>query len=96
MLLLYNIACSLLAVAVVLVGLGHINAGNLFLAKLLGFAGAVMLHQYTAKETYYYFRNAGCRMRRIIALAFMVDFLLLIIFFLLIALTTHAATYFKG
>jgi hypothetical protein len=85
-----------MAVVLIWFGLGYIHAGGLFLAKILGFAGAIALHQYTAKETYYYFRNAGCRMRRIIAFSFAVDVFVFIILSLTVNLVIHAAGYFKG
>ncbi|WP_295672565.1 hypothetical protein [uncultured Mucilaginibacter sp.] len=96
MLLLFNIACTLLAIAVVWYGFGHIDAFILFIAKTLGFIGAVMLHRYSAKETYYYFRNAGYRMRSVILTAFLADTLLYILSFLLINLITHATEHFKS
>ncbi|MDR3695902.1 hypothetical protein [Mucilaginibacter sp.] len=94
--LLFNIACTLLAIAVVWYGFGHIDAFILFIAKILGFAGAILLHRYSAKETYYYFRNAGYRVRSVILLAFLVDTLLYILSFFLINLITHAAEHFKS
>jgi len=84
----FNIACTLLAIAVVWYGLGHVDAGGLFLAKILAFPGAVMLHRYIAKENYYYFRNAGCRMRQIITITFVADIFACIILFSLINLVT--------
>jgi hypothetical protein len=75
---------------------GYVGGGNLFIAKLLGFAGAVVLHQYTAKDTYYYFRNAGCRMRWVITISFMVDVFLFIVVVLFINLVTHAAAHIKS
>jgi hypothetical protein len=96
MLLLFNIACTLLGSLLIRYGFGFVNGGNLFIAKILGFAGAVALHQHTAKETYYYFRNAGYRMRYVILLAFMADVLLYTLSFFLINLITHAAEYFES
>ncbi len=96
MLLLFNIACSLLGIALVWYGFGFINSGNVFLAKLLGFTGAVVLYQYNAKETYYYFRNAGCRVRRITVIAFLADFLVYILLVLLFNLAGYAAAYLKS
>jgi len=96
MLLLLNIACTLLAIAVVWYGFGHIDAFIIFIAKILGFAGAVALHQYSAKETYYYFRNAGYRMRRMIGATFIADLLVYITICFLVNLITYAVGYFKG
>jgi hypothetical protein len=72
------------------------DAGGLFLAKILGFAGAVILYHYTTKETYYYFRNAGWRMRQIIALASIIDIVFYILLLLMFNLTTHAIAYFES
>jgi hypothetical protein len=85
------VACSLLALAIGWYNAGYIGGGNFFIAKLFGFAGAVILHLYSAKDTYYYFRNAGCRMRWVITISFAADVLLLITAFFLINLITHAA-----
>ena len=92
----FNIACSLLAVAVVWYGVGFMDQGALLLSKIVGFAGAVLLYQYFEKDTYYYFRNAGCRLRHIIPIAFFIDITFLAGFFLLVNLITHATTYFKN
>jgi len=77
-------------------GFGSVNAGNLFIAKILGFTGAVMLHRYSAKETYYYFRNAGYRMRSVVLSAFGADILLYILSVFLFNLVSHAAEHFKS
>jgi len=95
-LLLFNIACTLLSIAVFWYGFGHIDAGIFFLAKIFGFPGAVLLHQYSAKETYFYFRNAGFRMRRVIGIAFIIDLLAYLTIFLLFSLISYAAGHFKG
>jgi hypothetical protein len=90
------VACSLLALAIGWYNAGYIGGGNFFIAKILGFAGAVVLHQYTAKNTYYYFRNAGCRMRWVITTSFIVDVFLFIVVVLFINLVTHAAAHTKS
>jgi hypothetical protein len=59
-----------------LFGAGALTIGNLFYAKLIGFGGAAGLQYYSAKETYFYFRNAGYRIRQVIASAFAIDFIL--------------------
>jgi hypothetical protein len=89
--LLFNVACSLFALAIGWYNAGYIGGGNFFIAKLLGFAGSVILYQYSAKDSYYYFRNAGCRMRWVITISFAVDILLFIVTFFFINLITHAA-----
>ena len=86
----------MLAIAVVWYGFGHVDAFILFIAKILGFTGAVLLHRYAAKETYYYFRNAGYRMRSVILTAFFAEALLYILSVSLFNLITHAAEHFKS
>jgi len=68
-----------MAVFLILVGAGSLNAGNLLFAKLMGFAGAAGLQYYSSKNTYFYFRNAGYRVRQVIASALLVDVLLIIL-----------------
>jgi hypothetical protein len=92
----FNIACTLLAIAVVWYGMGYMGQVALLLSKIFGFAGAVSLYHYFEKDTYYYFRNAGCRLRHIIPIAFFIDITLLAGSFLLVNLITHATTYFKN
>jgi hypothetical protein len=63
---------------------GTINSGVLLFGKATGFFCAVGLNYYSAKESYFYFRNAGYSMRQIIKYAFIIDlfFNLLIITYL--------------
>jgi hypothetical protein len=58
--------------------IGGIPSGiiSFFLAKAMGFAGAIALHYYNSKNNYYYFRNSGFSMRSIFAAAFATDILL--------------------
>jgi hypothetical protein len=92
----FNIACTLLAIAVNWYGLGHMDEGALFLSKIFGFAGAAILYQYFEKNTFYYFRNAGCRMRQIVTIAFLIDLAFLGSTFLLVHLIAYATTHFKS
>jgi hypothetical protein len=85
-----------LGIAVVWYGFGYIDAFIVFIAKILGFAGAVALHWYSAKETCYYFRNAGYRMRSVILTGFLADITLYILSVFLFNLITHAAGHFKS
>jgi hypothetical protein len=89
LLLLYNIACTLLAIMIFWFGFGRLNAGLLFFAKILGFISAFVLYQYASKETYYYFRNAGCRMRYIVATAFFAEITVGIALLILFTLTVN-------
>jgi hypothetical protein len=92
-LLLYNIAFTIVWIAFALYGFGELNAVALFWAKLSGFASAAALNYYMDKQSYFYFRNAGYRMRRVIITAFLADALSFIVIFLLFTLITHAATH---
>jgi hypothetical protein len=96
MLLLYNIAFTIVWIAFALYGFGELNTVVLFWAKVSGFVSAAFIQHYSAKESYFYFRNAGYRMRRVIMLAFLADALGFIIIFLLFTFIIHAATHFIG
>ena len=93
-LLLYNLAFTILWIGIALYGFGELNAVVLFWAKISGFASAAALNYYMAKQSYFYFRNAGYRMRRVIITAFLADALSFIFIFLFITLITHAAAHF--
>ena len=92
-LLLYNVAFTILWIGLALYGFGELNAVTLFWAKICGFISAAFLNHYSAKESYFYFRNAGFRMRRVIVSAFFADVLSFIIVFIFI---TRAAAYLKS
>ena len=95
-LLLYNVAFTIVWVAFALYGFGELNAVTLFWAKISGFVSAAFIHYYSAKESYFYFRNAGYRMRRVIITAFLADALSLIAIFLVITQINHAAAHLKS
>ena len=76
-------------------GFGELNAVVLCWAKISGFVSAAFIHYYSAKESYFYYRNAGFRMRRVIIAAFLADVLSLMMIWLLFTLITHAAAYLK-
>src|SRR5882724_11179042 len=67
--LLYNIAFTVLALFLLIFNAGTINPETAVLllvpAKFIGFICALALHYFSAKENYFYFRNAGYGMRRI-------------------------------
>jgi hypothetical protein len=92
-LFLYNVAFTILWIAFALYGFGELNAVVLFWAKISGFASAAALNYYMAKQSYFYFRNAGYRMRRMIITAFLADALSFIVIFLLFTVITHAAAH---
>jgi len=94
-LLLYNLAFTILWIGIAFYGFGELNVVALFWAKVSGFVSAAFIHYYSAKESYFYFRNAGYRMRRVIITAFLADALSLIAIFLLFTIITNAAENFK-
>lgn len=94
-LLLYNIAFTIVWLAFALYGFGEMNMVVVFWAKVSGFVSAAFLNYYSAKESYFYFRNAGYRMRRVIITTFLGELLSFIIIFLFITIATDAAQHFK-
>ena len=88
-------AFTILWIAFALYGFGELNAVVFFWAKVSGFVSAAFIHYYSAKESYFYFRNAGYRMRRVIITTFLAESLSFIIIFLLITITTNAAQHLK-
>jgi hypothetical protein len=79
LLVLYNIAFSILAMAIFTFDSASINAGSFLFAKLIGFIAAISLHYYSAKQTYFYFLNTGYSMWRIYLYAFAIDILVYLI-----------------
>jgi len=79
LLLTYNIAFTI--VASVLMGVSgiKINAASFLIAKLMGFACAIGLHYFNSQNEYFYFRNTGYGMRRIILSALVTDGLIYLI-----------------
>ncbi|MDB5117344.1 MAG: hypothetical protein JWQ79_2836 [Mucilaginibacter sp.] len=75
-LLLYNIAFSLIAVVFFFFAAMPINAHNFFVAKIIGVVCAMGLHNFSSKESYFYFRNAGYSMRKILVNALILDTLI--------------------
>jgi len=96
LLLSYNIAFSVLAAVIFIYDAGFGDAGNLFFAKIIGFLGAAALHYYYSRDSYFYFRNAGYRVRKILISAFAADMLIYMILATFYTLITHAATHAKG
>ncbi|MFD2871658.1 hypothetical protein ACFS5N_04195 [Mucilaginibacter ximonensis] len=79
LILLYNIAFTILGIFLGLFAVGHFNAGILLWGKLVGFGGALALYHYSASRSYFYFRNAGYAIKTIIRTAFAIDILLYIL-----------------
>ena len=93
--MLYNLAFTIVWIAFAVYGFGELNVVVLFWAKVMGFVSAAALNYYSAKESYFYFRNAGYRMRRVILTAFLAELLSFIIISIFITLIAHAAAYLK-
>lgn len=101
LLLLYNIAFTILAMSLIVFNSATtkavtINAETFLFAKVTGFICAASLHYFSAKENYFYFRNAGYGMRRVIINAFAIDLSICILLITLSKIILHAATYIKG
>ena len=73
LLLLYNIAFTILALLILIFDKAAINTQIFLFAKVIGFIAAVSLHHFSAKENYFYFRNTGFGMKRMVINAFVID-----------------------
>jgi hypothetical protein len=93
--LLYNIAFSVLATAIFIFDGVPVNAISLVFAKITGFVCAVGLHYYSSKNSYFYFRNAGYSVLRILLNAFTIDIIIYLLLVTLLPLILHYA-YIKG
>lgn len=96
LLLLYNIAFTLLTTTLFYFNAGAIDAPTFVFAKIAGFAAAVSLHYYSAKETYFYFRNAGYRVKQIVLSAFVIDIAVCTLIIMLFKIILYAAAHIKG
>jgi len=79
LLLLYNIAFTILGIFLGFFATGHLNAGILLWGKVTGFAGALGLYHFSANQSYFYFRNAGYHIKNIISIAFALDIIVYIL-----------------
>jgi len=82
-LLLYNLASTITVLFCMTLYAIPIATGSFLFAKVVGFLSAVALHNYSHKQSYFYFRNAGYHMRQVIATTFAVDVLVYLIITLL-------------
>jgi len=96
LLLLYNIAFTLLAIFILVLETGRLDSGVFLFAKIMGFLSAIGLHYYSSKQSYFYFRNAGYRVITIFIGAFAVDTLIYILIAVLPSTIQHAAAYLKN
>jgi hypothetical protein len=84
LLLLYNIAFTILGVFLGLFAAGHLNAGVFLWGKLIGFAGALGIYHFSANQSYFYFRNAGYHIKNIIWITFALDIIVYILLTLIL------------
>lgn len=96
LLLLYNIAFTLLATFILVMEAGHLDAAVFLFGKVIGFFAAIGLQYYSSKQTYFYFRNAGCNITTLFINAFIIDALIYAILILLPSLIHYVTTYING
>jgi hypothetical protein len=96
LLLLYNIAFTLLTAGIFYLIADGFNAGIFLIAKIIGFIAAIGLHYYSSKQSYFYFRNAGYRIITLFIGAFTFDMLIYLLIVFLPSPLQHAAAYFKN
>lgn len=100
LLLVYNIAFSVLGILIAWFFLKSADAGfspvYLFYGKLIGYLAAVALYHYSSAQSYFYFRNAGLSIRRLSIYSFVVDLIVAFLMTLFFTLFTHVATPVKG
>jgi len=72
----YNIAFTLVGLALLRFAGLPINTAGFFCAKLMGLPVAISLYYFTAKQTLYYFRNAAFKARWLFLSALIPDLLL--------------------
>ncbi|SDE26376.1 hypothetical protein SAMN05216464_10523 [Mucilaginibacter pineti] len=96
LLLIYNVTFTLLPMSLVLLNSGSINTGVFIYSKIVGFMAGVGLHYFSEKKTYFYFRNSGYRVTRIITSAFVIDLSICAIIITVSKLLLYAAAHIKG
>ncbi|WP_345101725.1 hypothetical protein [Mucilaginibacter panaciglaebae] len=92
LLLLYNIAFTVAGIFFAYMSAGHFDFGVLVYGKIVGFTAALGLYHFSAKQSYFYFRNAGYHLRPIITITFVIDVAVCILpstVILLIQLCSH-------
>ncbi|MES2375843.1 MAG: hypothetical protein V4553_04665 [Bacteroidota bacterium] len=83
----YNLAFTLLATIIVWGYIGVLNAASFFIAKAIGYLSSMALHYYSSSKSYFYFMNAGYKMRWIFVNAAIIDvfiYLLIVLFALIL------------
>ena len=96
MLLLYNLAFTLVAIFMCLAGGEHLNAGVFLFAKIVGLLSALGLHYYSSSQSYFYFRNAGYRMFSLFIGVAGLDILVYLLIIILPSPLQNAAAFFKN
>jgi hypothetical protein len=96
LLLVYNLAFTFFILVISFFFFGTINAGTLLFAMLVGYLTATSIHHFSAKETYFYFRNAGYRIGKIIIGGFAIDMVIYFVLIFLFNLITYAVAYLKS
>lgn len=79
LLLVYNIAFSVLTITIVYF-MGSLTSATLFWCKLSGYFAAVSLYHYSAAKSYFYFRNAGLSIRWLSVYSLGIDVIVAFIF----------------
>jgi len=72
-LFIWNFAFSLICVGFISIYGTKVNSIVLFF-KLMGYASAIFLQSYTAKNVYMFYRNAGYSIRRMYTYVYLIDF----------------------
>jgi membrane-associated HD superfamily phosphohydrolase len=96
LLVLYNVAFTILALLLLVFNAATVNTPIFLFAKIIGFISAVSLHHFSVKENYFYFRNTGFGMKRMIINAFIIDTALCVLLIILSKIIFYAATCIKG
>lgn len=100
LLLLYNIAFTVLTLFILVFNMGIFDPRIIIIlllpAKVIGFVSAVALHYYSAKENYFYFRNAGYSMKHMFMSTFAIDLSICVLLIILSKIILHAVFHIKS
>ena len=90
---LWNIAFSIICVVLIAIYGIKVN-GFVFFFKLMGYASTIFLQNYTAKNVYMFYRNAGRSIMRMYTYTYLIDFAIYVSMLSLYLLITNEL--FKG
>lgn len=93
LLLIYNIGFSFFLAVIFYFYLGYLNAALFLFIKTFAFAMAVLIHCYSESACYFYFRNAGYRIAKVLAAAFALDYCFTVTLISLISIIQHAVNF---